>query len=84
MYLRYVEKLLPKNKIETVDLEGKLKLTFYNLKQTFDGSVSLRKTDESEGLIQPQGAGIPIAILPEQRYLEEIIKFICGTIYRSW
>ena len=32
------------------------------------------KTDESEGLIQPQGSGIPIAILPEQRYLEEIIK----------
>ena len=76
MYLRYVEKLLPKNKIETVDLEGKLKLTFYNLKQTFDGSVSLRKTDESEGLIRPQGSGIPIALLPEQRYLEEIIKKI--------
>ena len=74
MYLRYVEKLLPKNKIEAIDLEGKLKLTFYNLKQTFNGSVSLRKTDESEGLIQPQGSGIPIAILPEQRYLEEIIK----------
>lgn len=74
MYLRYVEKLLPKNKIEAIDLEGKLKLTFYNLKQTFNGSVSLKKTDESEGLIQPQGSGIPIAILPEQRYLEEIIK----------
>lgn len=74
MYLRYVEKLLPKNKIKAIDLEGKLKLTFYNLKQTFNGSVSLRKTDESEGLIQPQGSGIPIAILPEQRYLEEIIK----------
>ena len=74
MYLRYVEKLLPKNKLEVVDLEGKLKLTFYNLKQTFNGSVSLRKTDESQGLIPPQGSGIPIAILPEQRYLEEIIK----------
>lgn len=74
MYLRYVEKLLPKNIIEAIDLEGKLKLTFYNLKQTFNGSVSLRKTEESEGLIQPQGSGIPIAILPEQRYLEEIIK----------
>ena len=74
MYLRYVEKLLPKNKVDTIDLEGSLKLTFYNLKQTFQGSVSLRKTDEAEGLVKPQGSGIPIAILPEQRYLEEVIK----------
>lgn len=74
MYLRYVEKLLPKNKIETIDLDGKLKLTFYNLKQTFDGSVSLRKTPETPVVIPPQGSGIPIAVLPEQRYLEEIIR----------
>lgn len=74
MYLRYVEKLLPKNKVDTIDLEGSLKLTFYNLKQTFQGSVSLSKTDETEGLVKPQGSGIPIAILPEQRYLEEVIK----------
>lgn len=74
MYLRYVEKLLPKNKVDTIDLEGSLKLTFYNLKQTFQGSVSLRKTDKTEGLVKPQGSGIPIAILPEQRYLEEVIK----------
>ena len=74
MYLRYVEKLLPKNKVDTIDLEGKLKLTFYNLKQTFKGSVSLRKTYEGEGIVQPQGSGIPIAVLPEQRYLEEVIK----------
>ena len=45
MYLRYVEKLLPKNKIDVIDLEGTVKLTYYNLKQTFDGSVSLRKTE---------------------------------------
>lgn len=74
MYLRYVEKLLPKNKIETIDLDGKLKLTFYNLKQTFDGSVSLRKTPETPVVIPPQGSVIPIAVLPEQRYLEEIIR----------
>ncbi len=74
MYLRYVEKLLPKNKIEVIDLDGKLKLTFYNLKQTFDGNVSLSKTNPNPGVIQPQGPSIPIAVLPEERYLEEIIK----------
>ena len=53
---------------------GALKLTFYNLKQTFDGSVSLRKTDETPGMVKPQGSGIPIAILPEERYLDEVIR----------
>lgn len=74
MYLRYVEKLLPKNPIDVPDLDGDLKLTFYNLKQTFDGSVSLRKSDESKGVVQPQGSGIPIAIQPEVMLLEEVIK----------
>ena len=74
MYLRYVEKLLPKNKIDVIDLDGKLKLTFYNLKQTFDGSISLSKTEPSEGIVKPQSSGIPIVVLPEQKYLEEIIK----------
>ena len=49
-------------------------MTFYNLKQTFDGSVSLRKTDETPGMVKPQGSGIPIAILPEERYLDEVIR----------
>lgn len=74
MYLRYVEKLLPKNPIDVPDLDGDLKLTFYNLKQTFDGSVSLRKSDESKGMLQPQGSGIPIAVQPEVMLLEEVIK----------
>lgn len=74
MYLRYVEKLLPKNPIDVPDLDGDLKLTFYNLKQTFDGSVSLRKSDESKGMVQPQGSGIPIAVQPEVMLLEEVIK----------
>lgn len=74
MYLRYVEKLLPKNKIDVIDLEGTVKLTYYNLKQTFDGSVSLRKTEETQGVIKPQGAKVQIAVLPEKRLLNEVIQ----------
>ena len=70
MYLRYVEKLLPKNPIDVPDLDGDLKLTFYNLKQTFDGSVSLRKLDGSKGIVQPQGSWIPITVQPEVILLE--------------
>ena len=74
MYLRYVEKLLPRNPIEVPNLDGDLKLTFYNLKQTFDGSVSLRKTDENKGVVQPQGSGIPIVVVPEIKLLDEVIR----------
>ncbi len=74
MYLRYVEKLLPKNKIDVIDLEGTVKLTYYNLKQTFDGSVSLRKTEETPGIIKPQGSKVQIAVLPEKRLLDEVIQ----------
>ena len=72
--LRYVEKLLPKNKIDVIDLEGTVKLTYYNLKQTFDGSVSLRKTEETLGMIKSQGAKVQIAVLPEKRLLDEVIQ----------
>ena len=64
MYLRYVEKLLPKNKVDTIDLEGKLKLTFYNLKQTFKGSVSLKKTDDGILAANTDYLGIMKALLP--------------------
>lgn len=74
MYLRYVEKLLPKNKIDVIDLKGTVKLTYYNLKQTFDGSVSLRKTEETPRMIKPQGAKVQIAVLPEKRLLDEVIQ----------
>ncbi len=74
MYLRYVERLLPKNKIDVIDLEGTVKLTYYNLKQTFDGSVSLRKTEETPGMIKPQGAKVQTAVLPERRLLDEVIQ----------
>ena len=49
-YLRYVEKLLPKNPIDIVDLDGDLKLTFYNLKQTFDDDddLGLPKLDNED------------------------------------
>lgn len=74
MYLRYVEKLLPKNKIEVINLDGSLKLTFYNLKQTFEGSVSLRKTEEGTGTVKPEGPKTVQMVLPEQKLLEEVIN----------
>ena len=76
MYLRYLEKLLPKNSIETIDLDGTLKLTFYNLKQTFDGSISLKNTDVKPEVIAPQSNPSIKYVPPEERYLDEIIKKI--------
>ena len=75
-YLRYVEKLLPRNKIEKIDLSGKLKLTYYNLKQTFDGNISLRKTNEKPSILPSQKSPSVIAIPTEKKLLDEVISKI--------
>lgn len=41
VFASYLVKLLPAEKTEMLDLEGKLKLEYYKLKQTFTGTISL-------------------------------------------
>lgn len=45
-FTAYLERLLPRVKTEDVDLEGKLKLEFYKLEQTFKGEIVLNPTHE--------------------------------------
>lgn len=40
-FTSYLQKLLPRNKVADVDLEGKLKLEFYKLEETFKGDITL-------------------------------------------
>lgn len=40
-FTAYLEKLLPRARSKDVDLEGKLKLEFYKLEQTFKGDIIL-------------------------------------------
>lgn len=70
----YLEKLLPRASEKNIDLEGKLKLEFYKLEQTFKGYITLNPTVADETLENPKT--IDTAGRPEDKdeLLENIIK----------
>lgn len=43
LFLSYLIGLLPEEKEEPIDLEGKLKLEYYKLQKTFEGAIKLEK-----------------------------------------
>lgn len=45
LFLSYLIGLLPEEKEEPVDLDGKLKLEYYKLQKTFEGAITLDKID---------------------------------------
>ncbi len=45
LFLRYLIHLLPADKIDPIDLEGKLKLEYYKLQKTFEGEIRLQNLD---------------------------------------
>ena len=50
-FTSYLQKLLPRNKVADVDLEGKLKLEFYKLEETFKGDITLNPSIEDTELV---------------------------------
>ena len=57
-FLRYLLHLLPAEKDDPVDLEGKLKLEYYKLQKTFEGEIALENLDgEYVPAKQKGGAG---------------------------
>lgn len=75
-FTAYLEKLLPKVKGKDIDLEGKLKLEFYKLEQTFKGDISLNP--QNTGIILPNPKTITGGAKPtdDESTLEEIISKI--------
>lgn len=45
LFLSYLIGLLPDEKEEPIDLDGKLKLEYYKLQKTFEGAIKLEKVD---------------------------------------
>jgi len=76
MFTAYLEKLLPRATERDIDLEGKLKLEFYNLMETFKGDITLNPTIEDSILENPKK--IDVGGKPEDtdELLEEIINKI--------
>ncbi len=45
LFLGYLLGLLPADPVDTVDLDGKLRLEYYKLQKTFEGAIQLQKMD---------------------------------------
>ena len=45
LFLSYLLPLIPSEKVEPIDLDGKLKLEYYKLQKTFEGSIQLEQKD---------------------------------------
>lgn len=76
-FTAYLEKLLPRAKGKGVDLEGKLKLEFYKLEQTFKGDITLNPNDGSIIMENVKTVAFGGA-LDKDDTLEEIITKING------
>ena len=72
VFLSYLLGLLPAERKDMIDLEGKLRLEYYKLQETFKGTITLQ---EEKGVFSPadaRGAGSP----EEEEPLDEIIARI--------
>ena len=72
LFIKYLVGLIPPDTTQMIDLEGKLKLEYYKLQKTFEGTIEL---GEEKGHYEPaKDAG---AMSPEGKEpLEEVIKRI--------
>lgn len=72
VFLRYLLGLIPEEQAQMIDLEGKLRLEYYKLQKTFDGSITL---DEGPGVYHPATAN-SVTKPEEKQPLDEIIEKI--------
>lgn len=70
-FLCYLIKLLPADTSDPIDLDGKLKLEYYKLEKTFEGSIVL---EEEKGMYEPATSKSALGIDPKQRLDEIILK----------
>lgn len=74
-FTQYLAKVIPRAYDEKdVDLEGKLKLEFYKLEETFKGSISLNPTVEDKTLENVKSLDTAGKVMDEDDLLENIIN----------
>lgn len=71
VFASYLLKLLPRAREENINLEGKLKLEYFKLKETFKGEIKLEPTEEDKTLTNPKE--IKIERWEEEDELLEVI-----------
>ncbi|ABO34951.1 type III restriction enzyme, res subunit [Methanococcus maripaludis C5] len=75
-FLQYLEKMLPKNSAEKIDLEDKIKLEYYKLSKTFEGDISLETKDDCAMLTNPKTIDNVIGVTGNDELLDAIISKI--------
>lgn len=72
----YLAKMLPKEPEKNIDIDGKLKLEFYKLQETFKGNISLSPTIEDKTLITTKRIVPETIKVSDDELLESIINRI--------
>ena len=72
IFLSYLIKLIPPDKTQMIDLEGKLQLEYYKLQKTFKGAITLKEESGSYSPAKAKGVAKP----EENQLLDEIIRKI--------
>lgn len=75
-FTSYLAKMLPKEPDKNIDIEGKLKLEFYKLQETFKGDISLSPTNEDKMLSTPKRFVPETIKITDDDLLESIINRI--------
>lgn len=75
-FLNYMDKLLPKERASRINLDDKIKLEFYKLNKSFEGSIVLESSEKS--LTLQNSKSIDIGMLKDKNAetLEIIIKHV--------
>jgi len=75
-FLKYMDKVLPKNVSEKINLDDKLKLEFYKLDKTFEGQIVFELPEEYVVLENPKTIAIGGNKNDKDELLEAIINHI--------
>ncbi len=73
-FLSYLNKVLPKNKSEKMELDDKIKLEFYKLEKTFEGQIALTENTVDSLLKNPKTVASGAKPEAKKELLETIIE----------
>ena len=74
IFCSYLEKVLPADPTVMFDLGNRVKLNYYNLEKTFEGSINLVK--EEKGVYEPAKLKKPVKMIETLSPLEQVIEKI--------
>lgn len=79
VFLSYLLGLIPPDQVEMIDLEGKLKLEYYKLQKTYEGSIDLREVATVLVPVNARSVASPEKKLPLDEIIDKINEQYNGT-----